>query len=249
MTGILFIARLGSTRLSQKHLIKANGKTFIEWLLLRFAAQFEHEIRNGSVKLIVTTSDEPENRLFESVLADYHIDIFYGSKENIPLRQLECAEAYGLTEIISVDGDDILCSPFAGRAVLEKLKVEETIVKTSGLPIGLNVWGYQTAILSDALKQFSSASRKLETGWGRIFDGLPVFDIKYNEAITGLRFTLDYPADADFFSSIINHLGEKVVSIKDADLIQFVQKHSYQDLNKDMETQYFENFYNQKQSE
>lgn len=36
MVGVFITARLGSTRLNEKHLIEVNGKPFIEWLVKRF---------------------------------------------------------------------------------------------------------------------------------------------------------------------------------------------------------------------
>src|SRR6478672_326472 len=104
MTGILFIARLGSTRLSQKHLIKAQGKTFIEWLVDRFREEFKEEIEQEKVRMIIATSDEPENRLFETIFPSDQVEVFYGAIDNIPLRQSQCADICGFDNIISVDG-------------------------------------------------------------------------------------------------------------------------------------------------
>ena len=68
MTGIFIVARLGSTRLSQKHLIKAAGKTFIEWLALRFVAAFQKEIAANEAGVFIVTSEKPENKNLKKFL-------------------------------------------------------------------------------------------------------------------------------------------------------------------------------------
>src|SRR4051812_37434090 len=108
MTGILFIARLGSTRLSQKHLIEVEGKTFIEWLVERLHFEFSKEISAGTARLIICTSVAEENKKFEQLFAGTATTVFYGDDNNIPHRQMQCADAFGLDNIISIDGDDIL---------------------------------------------------------------------------------------------------------------------------------------------
>jgi len=46
-----------------------------------------------------------------------------------------------------------------------------SVAKTTGLPLGMNSWGYSTAALAQALPGANQAL--LETGWGRVFEGIP----------------------------------------------------------------------------
>ena len=109
-TGILILARCGSTRLSKKHLQPVNGEPVFCYLVRRIRQFFRAEIEAEKLRIIVATGDEPENRAFEGVVGDV-AQVFYGSTRNIPLRELQAAEVLNLDYIISVDGDDILCSP------------------------------------------------------------------------------------------------------------------------------------------
>jgi spore coat polysaccharide biosynthesis protein SpsF (cytidylyltransferase family) len=61
MTGIFVTARLGSTRLPQKHLIDVHKRTFIEWLVGRYVYGFREEISRGEVKVVIVTSTERGN--------------------------------------------------------------------------------------------------------------------------------------------------------------------------------------------
>jgi spore coat polysaccharide biosynthesis protein SpsF (cytidylyltransferase family) len=249
MTGILIVARLGSTRLSQKHLIKVGEKTFIEWLVSRFAAEFKSEIDNNHVKLIVASSIEPENRQFENVLRHYPVSVFYGHDSNIPQRQIECADHYQLKNIISVDGDDILCSTNAARKAYECLNtLKHDYVKSTNLPLGMNIMGYSTDFLKNIL---SSNAGKLETGWGRIFENKIAHEIVFPvlSENSDLRFTLDYQLDADFFTSVINFLGNQTINISDEKLIAVVLENKFHLINISLNETYWNNFNAQKNSE
>lgn len=249
MTGIFFTARLGSTRLAQKHLIKAGNRSFIEWLVGRYLYEFEDEIEGNQVKLFLTTSIDPINKEFENIFPLGDISIFYGADDNIPLRHLECAEANNIDEIISIDGDDILCSSSAARLVAEKLLTGINMAQTKGLPLGMNVMGYRKDFLKQSL--LKSSQLKLETGWGKIFDEKYIENVAVNryENIDSLRMTLDYGDDATFFKTVINNIGEEVLKISDKDLIKKIIDNNWQELNASLNDEYWENFNKQKKEE
>lgn len=249
MTGILFIARLGSTRLANKHLIEVNHKTFIEWLISRYAFEFKKEIENGEVKLILATSNNAENKQFELILKNLPVSVYFGNEENIPLRQSDCSDKYGLTNIISVDGDDVLCSVNAGRKIYDYLNDgDKTIAKTSGLPFGMNLMGYKADFLK---RMVAKASVKMETGWGRIFEGEPIHEIIMGNysGNENLRLTLDYELDAQFFKTVISYCGDNIVSMNDDNLIRIILENQFFEINKSLHDEYWYNFNLQKNAE
>lgn len=246
MTGILILARMGSTRLTQKHLIKAGGQTFLEWMIDRLSYAFVNEIRNNEIKIVICTSDENENKVFEKFALKKECHFYYGNKENIPFRQLECAEYFGFEHIISIDGDDILCSVQAAKEVFHYLKHGKELVKTTGLPLGMNIsGGYATKLLKQVLSHRNSVA-KLETGWGSIFEGKIYFEINYPHSDIDIRATLDYEEDAVFFNAIIGFLQEKAISITDELLIETILKNNFHKLNLHLNNTYWINFNQQK---
>ena len=248
MTGILIIARLGSTRLAQKHLIEAAGIPFIGWLSRRFATAFGPELEQGRAALVIATTDEPANEAFSSLELP-HVQVFYGDRNNIPLRQLQCARALGLDRIISVDGDDVLCSTEAARKVYDRLQHGSSLVKSQGLPLGMNVWGYTTATLEASL-QGQEAVRSLETGWGRIFpDEAEVLELEAEPGAERLRMTLDYEADAHFFRSVIESYGPQIVQAGDREMIRHILEGGFERINSDLDETYWANFNRQQQHE
>src|SRR5437762_5335823 len=102
-------ARLGSQRLNRKHLLQVNGRPLLQYLIDRIRTEFKTEFRQKEVKLAIATSVEQENKDFE-LLGSEDVSVFYGSSDNIPLRHLQAAQHYAVEAVVSVDGDDILCS-------------------------------------------------------------------------------------------------------------------------------------------
>ncbi len=214
---------MGSTRLANKHLLAVKETNFLSVLIERFNTAFSNE----NLPVIIATSEMPMNKNLEGHVDPKKASIFFGNDTNIPKRQLQCAENFGLTHIISIDGDDILCSIAAARAVIEKLKSGSEGVKTIGLPIGLNVMGYEVAFLKACLETAlnEQAGVKIETGWGRIFNNRieeVVLNFQATEYIGDLRFTLDYPEDERFFRRAIEEFPGDIVTASDDALINFV---------------------------
>ena len=174
------------------------------------------------------------------------VEIFYGSDENIPLRHLECAEKYDIDHIISIDGDDILCSTEAARLVAKSLLAGARIVQTLGLPIGMNVTGYSCEFLRKSL--VGKMDKKLETGWGKIFDKNQMSSIQMSvhSRFQKIRMTLDYKEDADFFKEVI--LSTDIINTNDHLLLSKIIANKWNEINFHLTDEYWANF-NEKMNE
>lgn len=245
MTGIVFTARLGSSRLARKHLLEVAGQPLIAYLLRRMQVEFQHELNNNLVQLAVVTSDEPENREFEHLA---EASVYYGSIRNIPLRHLEAAHHFGWKAIVSIDGDDILCSPAAARAVFEGLSRGQAFVKTKGLPFGMNASGYSVEFLEASLQ--GHTDEIAETGWFRLFDATQAVNIDFGFGEDQrLRFTLDYPEDFDFFRATIAAMGERIYSAKNCEIVDVVLQEQLYRINGDLAAEYWENYHRGREAE
>jgi len=249
MIGIFITARLGSKRLYQKHLVEIEGKPMIKWLVDRYSIGFRNEIKEKKIKIFITTSKNQENHLFDTIFKNSNIEIFYGADSNIPLRHLECAKANSIEYILSVDGDDILCSIDASKKVLKKLLETGNLVKTIGLPLGMNVMGYSTLFLEKSLE--CNPIEKLETGWGKIFEGKDIItiEIENNLNYENIRMTLDYDEDVLFFNNVIIGIGNEINTISDKNLLENIIKNNWNKANESLIDTYWENFNKQKKAE
>lgn len=246
--GLFIVARLGSQRLPAKHLQPAAGAPVLLHLIRRLRHAFATHLLDGRARVVIVTSDEPANRALEEV-AGAEASVFYGSIQNIPLRQLEAAEAGGYTEIVSIDGDDILCSPAGVLAVAEKLAAGADYAQTNGLPFGMNSFGYTRRFLAKAMTRHRSGT--LETGWGRIFQGNTPAVVSYAHLPQDerLRFTLDYAPDLEFFRAILDVLGPRAATATDADIIRLVLDQKLYLHNAALAEEYWANFRRQVEKE
>jgi spore coat polysaccharide biosynthesis protein SpsF (cytidylyltransferase family) len=247
--GYFLTARLGSSRLPRKHLLEANGRALLEVLARRILLAFAAEFRTGEARLVIVTSDEPENREFER-FTSLGAEVFYGSKQNIPLRHLQAAQARGVDAIVAVDGDDILCSIDAVQAVREGLLHGEDYANTSGLPLGMNAFGYNVSFLQRSLR--GNEQNRLETGWDYIFDTTKL--TTYPMHLVGkipenLRFTLDYPEDYAFFCAIIEYFGEQIFSASDQEIVDYVVARCLSKITAPIVQKYWQDFQTVRDSE
>lgn len=246
MVGIFITARLGSTRLQRKHLILTEGKTMIEWLVLRYKAIFEKELFTGDVKIFLTTSIKEENKAFTGLLEKYGVTVYFGEDSNIPKRYFDCAKENEIDYFIVVDGDDILCSAYGSYQLFQSIqeKLNYDVLKVEGLPIGLNSSAFKTGYVEACLKKHQNEN--LEVGWSRIFNAPKTkLVVLGNYDIQGdLRFTLDYEDDARFFKSIISFFGEKILKLTDFELIDTVLSQKFDHINSHLSREYWENYNN-----
>lgn len=238
--GILITARMGSTRLRDKHLRDVAGAPALTWLLARIAHEFSAEIASANARILIATGDRERNAAFGPLAQTAGVAVFHGDDDNVPLRHLQAAEALGLDAIVSVDGDDLFCASEAMRCVYEALAAGAPLARTSGLPLGMNAWGYDTATLRTALSHASPGL--LETGWGRIFEGMPAHETALTcTGAEAVRATLDYPEDLVFFDRCAREIPGWA-SLSTSDFVAAIRQRDLQRLNASLSEQYWENF-------
>jgi spore coat polysaccharide biosynthesis protein SpsF len=243
-TGFFLTARLGSKRLARKHLLKAAGRPLLSVLAGRIRRAFAAPIERCEALIAVVTSDEPVNRDFEHLGGG--LRVFYGATHNIPLRHLEAAQALGVDAIVAVDGDDILCSVEAMGAVRDAMLRGAPYVGTSGLPLGMNAFGYRTEFLSRSMA--GNEGKTLETGWTYIFDASQQEKLALDTGVVApenLRFTLDYAEDYEFFRRIVEHFG----TVDDREIVSYVTAEGLQRITDPIAGKYRENFQSERAKE
>lgn len=237
----LITARLGSTRLTRKHLLPVAGKPILQYLVDAICREFQQEIGTGDFLVVIATSVQPENRDLLKVMRD--CEVFFGSDSNIPLRHIQAARHFGASAVISIDGDDILCSPRAMRAVYKALEEGAAYSGTTGLPLGMNAMGYTTAALDKSLAGLGDETI-LETGWGRVFEDIPKqMETFESLAHDKLRFTLDYSEDYDFFRILLEIPEVATGRADDSRVVQIVLDEGLDRITQPIVETYWQNFH------
>ena len=104
--GLLVTARMGSTRLHDKHLKPLNGRPALSYLLERIEHTFKTPVLEGLAQVFIATGSASANAAL-GVLSNDPVRLFHGDDDNIPLRHLQLAKAHSLDAIVSIDGDDV----------------------------------------------------------------------------------------------------------------------------------------------
>lgn len=246
-TGIFLLARMGSQRLPGKHLLQAREKPMLQHLINRIFLEFTPEIRENRLQIVITTSDESSNSVFEQLT---NVSVFYGAVHNIPLRALQAAKESGFDQFLLVDGDDILCSTQGMRAVFEKLEKGASYVATKGLPFGMNSQGFRTNFYEEAVRP-ALTPPVLETGWGRVFPAESCQTIIYEPCPQqdSVRFSLDYPEDFTLIKGIIDHFGDRLPVSTHQEIVEYTITSSLYHLTEQIMKEYWDRFYAQIQEE
>lgn len=211
---VFILARLGSSRLPEKHLKLINGKPAIFHLVQRIKKA--KKIR----KIIVcTTNLDSDNELVE-YLKKENIEVFRGNSDDVLKRILDAAEYYHTDIIIDVEGDKIYTDPrFIDEVVNEFQDSQidyvtgndsQTKFNPSHGIHGIIPAGFRTTVIKQIcnLKTIDNT----DTGYRELFLGNQ-FKVKYivpdiiEEFPKELRLFLDYQVDLELARIIFKEIG------------------------------------------
>ena len=202
--GFLIIGRLKSTRLPKKILLDIHGKPVIYHMIQRLKLSTKIDT------IILCTSMNPQDKPLEKIAKDNDIECFLGDPDDVLLRMLNAAEKFNLDYILTITADCPFVDPFYADKIVEKyLETNADLIRQFDLPHGAFSYGVKVSALRKvvALKETSDTEV-----WGRYFTDTGLFnvlDLKVKDDHhnrPGLRMTLDYPEDFEFFKKIFKHL-------------------------------------------
>lgn len=240
-TAIFIPARISSTRLPNKPLLKIKGKTVIEHLIDRMKSAKLPDV----IVLCTTTNSEDEKLV--NIAKKNKIKYFRGSEKDILERYLGAATKYDIDFIVNVDGDDILCDPeYVDKTIDIFLKNNPDVVKWEGLPFGAAPLGIKVGALKKVynIKDVNDT----ETGWGLYFTENKLFNVEILQADNTVRYpdirmSLDYPEDFDFFNKIFEELYSPRKTMPLLNVITFLKKNpQIININKGLKEKYWRRF-------
>lgn len=202
--GILLSVREKASRLPGKVVKQLYDKNVTEHLLYRLKMS---QLAN---KVIISTSTDKRDDVFEEIAKTMEVDIFRGSEDDKLLRYYDTAKKFGLDAVVIVDGDDLLCFPEYIDKTIEKLQSDSSIdvVFTKNLPLGAAASGLSFKALEKVLALKDESDTEV---WGGYFTTTNHFNVQYIEAEgifnnPHIRMTLDYEEDFEFFKTIFETL-------------------------------------------
>jgi len=218
--GVLLSVREKASRLPGKVIKQIFDKNVTEHLVSRLKmSKFADEI-------IIATSKDKRDDVFERIASDYDIKIYRGSEDDKLKRYYDTAKYFNLDAVVIVDGDDLLCFPEFVDETIDELKKElfSDVVFTKNLPLGAASSGLKTKALEKVLKLKDEENTEV---WGGYFTSTNHFNVKYIKANgifnnPNIRMTLDYDEDFQFFKTIFEKLYLKNTSFSSLDVMELL---------------------------
>lgn len=207
MTVGMIQARMGSTRLPGKVLLRAAGKTFLEHLVERLA---QAETLQDVVMLTSTeTHDDP----IADIAKRLGIRLFRGSELDVLDRYYQAAVHFKIDHIIRITADCPLIDPrIVDRIVKEaKTRLREFDLVTNRYPLtfpdGMDVDAIPFSSLEAAWRGASAAHQRehvIPYFWEA---GMRVKNVECCPSLfQAYRWTVDYPEDAALVTEIFETL-------------------------------------------
>lgn len=218
--GAVVLARMDSTRLPGKGLIKIGGVTLLERCISAVTG-----VKN-MIPVLATTTRRIDDPLVKAA-HKLGIKIFRGSLENVAKRVIDCCEKYDFKYFARINGD----SPFINRELLQKaivlIETEDldfvTNLAVRTFPYGISVEIFKVELLRSAYKKWSSGSKYVEHITSYFYENKE--DLTYRnissdlnfseEELLKIRLVVDTKEDLD----IINKMYEADHKIFDADIL------------------------------
>jgi len=238
--GALLSVRNKSTRFPGKVLKELYGQTVTEHLVDRM--KMTKHIDN----LIISTSVDERDAVFESIARKKNINIFRGSKEDKLKRYLDTAERFSLDGVVIIDGDNILCFPEIMDNIAVELRDDRyEAVFWKKLPLGAASHGLTRRALEKVMEIKAEEDTEV---WGGYFTNSGVFKVGYFEPEDDLlrhpdiRLTMDYQEDLNFLKAVFDELYINNPLFSSHDLLSLLvnRKPDIPLINKKMQEKYEE---------
>jgi spore coat polysaccharide biosynthesis protein SpsF len=216
-------ARMASTRLPGKTLLKAGGKTMLEHTLERL----ERAQTIGRV-VVATTIDDADDPIAD-LCETRGIRIFRGDGADVLGRVVACAEAFEMEHVAHFSPDN----PLIDRRLCDELigvYLEGGIdYLTNNLPPtwpdGMEVEVTSFALLERVAREASTPGERehlLSWVWEHQ-DQFQIRTVEREPSLNHIRVTLDYPEDWEVIGAIFDHFGPADFSWED--VVEFLDQH------------------------
>jgi spore coat polysaccharide biosynthesis protein SpsF len=221
-TGFLITARMKSTRLPKKLILKIYDREIIAWLIDRLKqCQSLNEI-------VIATSSNPQDNILCQIAKRENVKCFKGSEDDVLERLYMAAKNYELDYIINITADCPLVSfDFVDQVITTYEETNADLITTFKLPHGFYIYGIKIAALEKVLEIKDEVDTEI---WGAYFTETGLFNVVEMDIPLYLqrkkyRLTLDYPEDFDFFKEVFSGLGKETYKKSTKEIIEFLDNH------------------------
>ena len=208
-------ARIGSTRLPGKVLMKLNEDTVLSLLL----KQLKHS-KFLDEKIIATTNN-PKDDVIEKFTTSNNIKLFRGDSDNVLDRYYQCAKRFSLTHIVRITADNPLIDPDIIDQAIKKYSTFNYDYLTNSIdrtfPNGTEVEIFSFDALEIAWKYAKKKSER-EHVTPYFYNNPKKFKIhhfKQKKNQSKFRYTIDRKEDYALIVEILSRIKKRPVRTSD----------------------------------
>ena len=231
MIGCIIQARMGSSRLPGKALMKSDsGKPLLYYVInqLRYCSKVKN--------LVIATTTNQEDDEIEKFANDNSVNIFRGKEKDVLDRYFQCAKKYSFSTIVRITADCPLIDPQIVDKVIGKFFsgnydfATNTLTRT--FPIGTDVEVFSFSALNRAWENTQLPSeREHVTPYLRKEENFKIINVENDKNISNLRLTVDRIEDFELIKQILNNISINPIHLEDV-LELFSRKPELIEINK-----------------
>ena len=231
MIGCIIQARMGSSRLPGKALMKSDsGKPLLYYVInqLRYCSKVKN--------LVIATTTNQEDDEIEKFANNNSINVFRGKEKDVLDRYFQCAKKYSFSTIVRITADCPLIDPQIVDKVIEQFFsgnydfATNTLMRT--FPIGTDVEVFSFSALNKAWENAQLPSeREHVTPYLHNKEDFKIINVENDKNISNLRLTVDRIEDFELIKQILNDISINPIHLEDV-LELFSRKPELIEINK-----------------
>jgi spore coat polysaccharide biosynthesis protein SpsF len=216
MIGCIVQARMGSSRLPGKTLLKIDNKnTVLDFVINQLSCSTQIE------KIVIATTDLESDDVIENFVKNLNLQIFRGNSNNVLDRYFQCAKYFSFDTIVRITGDNPLIDPTIIDDLIQKFTLNSYDYLSNAhvrtFPYGTEVEIFSFKSLEQAWKNAILPSEK-EHVTPYFYNNSNLFkihdEIQSND-ISNLRWTIDKENDLFLVKSIISKITKRPILMND----------------------------------
>jgi spore coat polysaccharide biosynthesis protein SpsF len=221
MNGCIIQARMGSTRLPGKVMMRVDTNPILYYVLKQTQqSKLIHSI-------VVATTNLEEDNVIEDYVTDFGVKCFRGDKSDVLDRYYQCAKKFSFSTITRITSDCPLIDPQIVDDVIKKFNSGEFDYVTNTLPrtfpYGTEVEVFSFNALEKAWKNAKKPSeREHVTPFLRNDSEFRIANIQHDKDISHLRWTVDRIEDFNLVKEIIARVKKTPILLRD--ILELVEK-------------------------
>ena len=216
MIGCIIQARMGSSRLPGKVMLKLDKKNPILYYVLK-------QLQSSKLleKLVVATTILDEDDIIEDYGKNLDVDVFRGNVNNVLDRYFNCTKKFSFSTIVRITSDNPLIDPTIVDNMIKQFTSNSYDYLTNAhvrtFPYGTEVEIFSFKALEKAWKNAKKLSERehVTPYFYNNPDQFKIFNVENSTNISNLRWTIDRKNDLTLVKSIIYKIKKRPILMGD----------------------------------